>query len=157
MGGLAKGCVWGHLVGSVSRTCNCWSWGCEFKPRVGHGAYLKQNKTKQNKDKDKGEYMNRNGGIISAIFASHLLQPQSWHNVPSPSVPSQLYMLHKIFFLLILIFFKFICFEREKERAGEGQRENPKQALCWQCRAWWGTQTHEMWDHALSWNQESDA
>ena len=37
---------------------------------------------------------------------------------------------------------------------GEGQRgrgtENPKRSLCQQQRAWYGTQTHEPWDHDLS-------
>ena len=40
---------------------------------------------------------------------------------------------------------------------GEAESENPKQALCCQRWAWCGAWTHELWDHDLSWNQESDA
>ena len=42
----------------------------------------------------------------------------------------------------------FIYFEREKAQVGEGQREgereNPKQALCFQCRACHGAQIHKL-------------
>ena len=65
------------------------------------------------------------------------------------------------FFLSLFIYFEG---EREREReraqAGVGQRkgtrENPEQAPFYQCRAWHGAQTHELWDHDLSRNQESD-
>ena len=51
----------------------------------------------------------------------------------------------------------FIYFwERERERAEEGQREREtedlKQALCRQQRSWCGAQTQEPWDHDLSWS-----
>ena len=65
----------------------------------------------------------------------------------------------------------FILRETERERegvhectctwVGEGQRarerENPKQAPCYQRRAWHRAQSQELWDHGLSQNQESDA
>ena len=49
-------------------------------------------------------------------------------------------------------------FERERQSANaEGQRERGRhriwsrlQALCWQCRAWLGAQTHELGDNDLS-------
>ena len=47
--------------------------------------------------------------------------------------------------------------EYEQGRGTERERENPKQALCCQCRAWCGAQSHELWDHDLSQNQESEA
>ena len=34
----------GHLAGLVSRVWNSWSWGCEFKPHIGHIDYLKNKK-----------------------------------------------------------------------------------------------------------------
>ena len=72
-----------------------------------------------------------------------------------------------IFFLLFnfLKNFKrlFILRERERERAheqGRGRergRENAKQAPCHhQHRDRHGARTHELRDHALSWNQEAD-
>ena len=77
---------------------------------------------------------------------------------------------------LFLMFILFIYFEREREtdrervcvcvcvcvcvRAGEEQRErereNPKQAQLCQRRARHGARSHKLWDHDLSWNQESD-
>ena len=51
------------------------------------------------------------------------------------------------FFFVVV--FKFIYLFWERERAGEGQRENPKQALHCECKAQRGAQTHD-----LSWNQE---
>ena len=39
----------------------------------------------------------------------------------------------------------------------ERGRENPKQAPCYQCRAWRGARSHKSWDRDLSWNQELDA
>ena len=30
----------GHLVGLVGRTCDSWSWGCEFEPYIGGKDYL---------------------------------------------------------------------------------------------------------------------
>ena len=54
----------------------------------------------------------------------------------------------------ILYFSSLFC-QRERERAGEGQREkdNPKWALSCQCRAWHGAWFQELWDYDLSWNQ----
>ena len=54
-------------------------------------------------------------------------------------------------------FFLFYClFLRERESTGEEEREreteDPKQALRWQQRAQCGVQTHELWDHDLSWS-----
>ena len=53
----------------------------------------------------------------------------------------------------------FIYFERERARAGEGQRERGShrigsrlQALSCQHRARLGARTHELWDHDLSWS-----
>ena len=43
-------------------------------------------------------------------------------------------------------FFFVYLWEREKEK------ENPRQALHCQPRAWCGAQTHEPWDHDLSWS-----
>ena len=40
---------------------------------------------------------------------------------------------------------------------GRAERENPKQALCCQCRARPGARSHKPWDHGLSQNQELDA
>ena len=80
-----------------------------------------------------------------------------------------LYMMKqtKVFGLQSLYsFFKksvFIYFEREREqgRGRERERErgtqDSKQALCWQQRAQCGAWTHELWDHDLSWNQETGA
>ena len=73
-----------------------------------------------------------------------------------------------VFWLLPITFFfvsflKFLLILRERETAWAGEvqrekeRENPKQAPRYQCRARCGAQTHEPWDHDLSWNQESDA
>ena len=45
----------------------------------------------------------------------------------------------------------------EKVEEGEGERENPKQALHCQPRARCGAQSYEPQDHDLSQNQESDA
>ena len=46
---------------------------------------------------------------------------------------------------------------RGRERERERERENPKQAPHCQCRAQHGAQTHELEDHVLSPNQETDA
>ena len=46
---------------------------------------------------------------------------------------------------------------RGRERERERERLIPKQAPHCQCRAHCGARTHELWDHDLSWNQESDA
>ena len=62
-------------------------------------------------------------------------------------------------------FFKFIYFETEREKNNmsrrgaerEGERENPKQTLHFQHRAWCGSQAHESWDHDPSQNQELEA
>lgn len=34
--------ILGHLAGSVSRACDSWYWGCEFKPPLGGSIYLKK-------------------------------------------------------------------------------------------------------------------
>ena len=62
------------------------------------------------------------------------------------------------------IFFKclFIYFERERESEqereswGGAERENPKQALCYQHRAPCRALSWEPWDHNLSRNQQPD-
>ena len=41
-------------------------------------------------------------------------------------------------------------------RGRERGRENPKQAACCLHRTWHSAQSHELWDHDLSRNQESD-
>ena len=33
-----------HLTGSISRACNSWCQGGEFKPHAGHRAYIKKKK-----------------------------------------------------------------------------------------------------------------
>ena len=67
-----------------------------------------------------------------------------------------------IFIYLFIYFIYFIFFfwrERDTQHVSrEGaERENPKQALHCQLRAWCRAQTHELWDHDLSLNQGSDA
>lgn len=37
--------IWGNLVGSVSRECDSWSWGCEVEPHVGSRDYIKKLKS----------------------------------------------------------------------------------------------------------------
>ena len=65
------------------------------------------------------------------------------------------YLFHHLFFFNL-----FILKEREhahKQRRGrEKKRQNPKQALCHQCRAPCGSWTHVQWDDDLSQDQESD-
>ena len=50
--------------------------------------------------------------------------------------------------------------ERERKQAGDGQTEreteDPKRALRWQQRAWYGARTHQLSDHDLSPNRESE-
>ena len=63
------------------------------------------------------------------------------------------------FHLIFLILFIYLFWDREG--AGEGQmwREmgHTKQAPHCQCRDWHRAWTHELWDHDLSRNQESEA
>ena len=57
-------------------------------------------------------------------------------------------------YILVFVYFKREC---TCKWVGEGRdRENPKQALCCQHKAQCGAQSHELWDHDLSWNQKSD-
>ena len=77
---------------------------------------------------------------------------------PNQGICSHTYYLvsivikHHILFLNV-----YYLFLRERERAGEGQRERGtedlKWALHWQQRSQCGARTHEPWDHDLSWSQ----
>ena len=84
-----------------------------------------------------------------------------------------IWLTFSIFLCLCISFFLFFKFvylfvliagavegqrerERERERQTDGEREDPKQALCCQFGAWCGDRSHKLWDHNLSWNQESD-
>ena len=55
------------------------------------------------------------------------------------------------FLNILFSLYTYILRDRERERAskqvstgGEAERENPNQALHWQCRARHGAQTHEL-------------
>ena len=62
------------------------------------------------------------------------------------------------FFFLSLFIWDRECACTSKEGTErEKDRENPKQAPCYQHRAWRWVRSHEVWYHDLSWNQESDA
>ena len=63
-----------------------------------------------------------------------------------------LIMVHLTSLLNWLLFLKFI-YLREREGGAERETEDPKQALCWQQRAWCGTRTQELGDHELSQSQ----
>ena len=41
--------------------------------------------------------------------------------------------------------------EREREKLIEQGIEDPKRALCWQQKPWYGAQTHKLHDHILDW------
>ena len=71
-------------------------------------------------------------------------------------------------FLNVPFFFKWKClfiyiwkreskWRKSTERRRERERDNPKQAVCFQCRAGWRAWSHKLWNHHLSWNQELDA
>ena len=68
-----------------------------------------------------------------------------------------IYVCKKHLFFLSL----FIDFEREcAHKQGKGRergRENPKQAPLCQLKAQHEAPSHDLWEHELSWNQESDA
>ena len=57
--------------------------------------------------------------------------------------------------------FIYLFWEKEREHEyvsrGGAERENSKQAPHCQRRAQCGARSRELWDHDLSWNQESDA
>ena len=66
-----------------------------------------------------------------------------------------------VMLFIVLLYVYLFIFERQSE-SREGaerarERENPKQAVCWQDRAHCGAQSHKPWDHDLSQNQEWDA
>ena len=77
---------------------------------------------------------------IRVTWLYHCLRP------PFPVPP--------LFFLSL-----FIYSEGERQRQGqkESERENPKQGLHCQRRAWHGAWIQELWDHDLSWKRELDA
>ena len=85
--------------------------------------------------------------------------------VPGPNLKKQPFWDTELSFFSFLFFsfsFVYLFILRERARAGKGQRERerereyPKQSLCCQPGAQGGAQTHEPWDHDMSWNQESD-
>ena len=54
------------------------------------------------------------------------------------------------FFLMFVYFSERAC---KWGRFRERRRKNPKQSPHWQETEWRGDQTHEMWDHDVSWSQ----
>ena len=97
--------------------------------------------------------------------------PLGSHTLPCLHLWPQLLCFHNLslslglllFFFFLFSFFNVYLFlrqrERDRVRAGEGQRErgghriwSRLQALSCQHRAWHRAQTHEPWDHDLSWS-----
>ena len=81
----------------------------------------------------------------------------NWSRTPNrlshPGAPILFYFIYFLFFLI------YLFWEREStswEGAERGERENPKQALCCQCRVRQGALSHELRNYDLTWNQESD-
>ena len=70
-----------------------------------------------------------------------------WGTIPQV----QFLEYHSFCFVLILLFI-FWETEGEREQVGEGQREDPKWALCCQQQARYRAQNHKSWDHVLSWS-----
>ena len=92
------------------------------------------------------------GAWTHELWDHDLSRSRTLNRLRHPGAPSLLF-LKKIF----NVYFEG---ERDREWAGEGQRERGRrriwsrlQALsCWH-RAWRGARTQEPWDHDLSWSQ----
>ena len=50
-------------------------------------------------------------------------------------------------------FFLNVYFWEVGKEQRERETEDFRQALCWQLRVWFRAQTHELWDHDLSWSE----